>query len=100
MRLHIQQVDNAFESLRSADGQLHRDGIGPQARDDRVVTKLEIRADLVHFIDEADARDLVTIGLAPDGFGLWLNAFLAIKYRHRAVQHAQAALDFNGEIDV
>src|SRR2546430_8906447 len=33
---------------------------------------LEVRAHAVHFVHEDDARDVVAVGLAPDGLGLRL----------------------------
>ena len=46
------------------------------------------------------ARDVVLGGLPPDGFGLGFDAFLAVEDGDRAVEHAQGAFDFGGEIDV
>ena len=40
---------------------------------------VEIRADAVHLVDEDDARHVIFVGLAPDGFGLRLNAGDGIK---------------------
>jgi hypothetical protein len=42
---------------------------------------LEIRAGLVHLVDEADARHMVLVGLAPDGLALCLDPFLGIEDR-------------------
>ena len=61
---------------------------------------LEVRAGAVHLVDERDARDVILVRLAPDGFRLRLHAGHGVKNRHRAVQHAQRALDFHGEIHV
>ena len=43
---------------------------------------------------------LVLVGLAPDGLGLRLDAVAAVEHRHRAVEHAQRALDLDGEVHV
>ena len=40
------------------------------------------------------------VSLSPDRLGLRLNAALGTKDRHAAIEHAQAALDLNGEVDV
>ena len=62
--------------------------------------EVEIRAHAVHLVDEANARHAVFVGLTPNGFRLRLHAGDGIEHRAGAVQHAQAALDFSGEIDV
>ena len=56
--------------------------------------------DLVHLVDEADARDVVLGRLPPDGFGLRFDAFLAVEHGDRAVEHAQGALDLGREVHV
>ena len=61
---------------------------------------LEVRADAVHLVDEADARHAVLVGLAPDGLRLRLDAGDRVEHGDRAVEHAQRALDFGGEVDV
>ena len=61
---------------------------------------VEIRAHAIHFIDEANARNAVFIGLPPHCFRLRLNARHGVEYRHGSVQHAQTALDFGREIHV
>ena len=40
------------------------------------------------------------VGLAPDGLALGLDAALGAEHRDAAVQHAKAALDLSGEVDV
>jgi len=50
--------------------------------------------------DEANARHAVLVGLAPDGFRLGLDAGDRVEHGDRAVEHAQRALDFSGEVDV
>jgi hypothetical protein len=48
--------------------------VGAQAVDDRLHRVFEGRADAVHLVDEADPRHAVAVGLAPDRFGLRLDA--------------------------
>jgi hypothetical protein len=38
--------------------------------------------------------------LTPYGFGLRLDALIAVEHAYRAVEHAQRPLDFDREIDV
>ncbi len=57
-------------------------------------------ADAVHLVDVGDARDVVLVGLAPHGLGLRLDAGDRVEQRDGAVEHAQRALDLDGEVDV
>ena len=75
-------------------------GVDAEALADRVDVHLEVGADLVHLVDERDARNVVLVGLAPDGLALRLDAVAAVEHRDRAVEHAQAALDLDREVDV
>ena len=42
----------------------------------------------------------VLIGLTPDGFRLGLHTGDGVEAGNRAIEHAEAALDFGGEVDV
>jgi hypothetical protein len=61
---------------------------------------VEVGADAVHLVDEAHARHAVLVGLTPHGLGLGLDAGDRVEHRDRAVEHAQRALDLDGEVDV
>ena len=99
-RLHADQVDQALEGQLRADRQLDRHRLDAQPLADGAHAQLEVRADLVHLVDEHDARHVVAVGLAPDRLGLRLDALVAVQHRHGAVEHAQAALHLDGEVDV
>ena len=60
----------------------------------------EIGADHVHLVDEHEPRHAVLVRLAPDGFGLRLDALLTVEDDHGAVEHAQTSFNFGREIDV
>jgi hypothetical protein len=72
--LLAEDVDDAFETGLRADRNDHRKGrgleLGLHVGDDLVV----VAAGAVHLVDERDDRDVVAHGLAPDGFGLGLDA--------------------------
>ena len=87
-------------SLSGADRQLHDRGDRVEAIADHVDAAIEVGADAVHLVDEADARHVVLVGLAPDGLGLRLDAGDRVEHRDRAVEDAQRALDLDGEVDV
>ena len=100
-RLHADQVDDAAELVFGANRQLDRDGVALQLAcsicDERL---LEVGADAVHLVDEADARHAVLVGLAPHRLRLRLDARHGVEHGDRAVEHAQRALDFDREVDV
>src|SRR5207248_9317669 len=60
----------------------------------------EVGADAIHLVDEADARDAVLVRLPPDGLALRLDAVDGVEDGAGAVEHAKAALDLDGEVDV
>ena len=98
--VHLDEVDDAPQVGLGPDRQLQRHRVGAQAVDHRADRHVVVRADAVHLVDERDARDVVLVGLAPDGLGLWLDAGDRVEERDRAVEHAQRALDLDGEVDV
>ena len=75
-------------------------GVGAEALLHGAHGEVEVRADLVHLVDEADARDVVLVGLPPDLLGLRLDAFLAVEHGDGTVEHPQVALHLDGEVDV
>src|SRR3978361_1196917 len=68
--------------------------------DDVLQTFVEIGAGLIHLVGEDDARNLVLVSLAPDGFSLRLNALVGVEHAYGTIEHAQRTLDFDGEVDV
>jgi hypothetical protein len=98
--LHADQIDDPLERRFRTDRQLDRNRLYAQAIADALDTLFEIRADLVHLVDENDSRNLVTVGLAPHRFGLGLHPLVAIEHGDAAVEHAQGAFHLDGEIHV
>ena len=98
----------AFMSIRSTtpklgflpDGNLNRYRLGIEPLADGIDGMLEIGAHLVNLVDEANSRNAVFIGLPPDCFRLRLYALHGVKYRDRAVEHAQRSLHLGGEVHV
>ena len=54
-RAHLDEVDDADEVVLDADGQLEHERLGLELVDDRVDREVEVGAELVHLVDEADA---------------------------------------------
>src|SRR6185503_9884103 len=97
---YARSLHGALELVFGADRQLNRDRVAFELAGNLRERFLEVRADAVHLVDEADPRHTVLVGLAPHGFRLRLDARDRIEHGDRAVEHAQRALDFNGEVDV
>ena len=103
--LHLDQVDETFEGLdglgaAGADRQLDDEGVRLEAVLHHVDGAVEVGTDAVHLVDEAHARHVVLVGLAPDGLGLRLDAGDGVEHGDGTVEHAERALDFDGEVDV
>ena len=97
---HVEQVDDADEVVLGADRQLHDQRLGTEAADDGVDGEVEVSAELVHLVDEADARNVVLVSLAPNSLGLRLHAFLAVEHGNCTVEDAQGALNLDREVNV
>ena len=75
MRLHPHQVDDALELLLHAQAASGRAPALAPSFSLMVSTDIvEVGADAVHLVDEADARDAVLVRLPPDRLGLRLDA--------------------------
>ena len=98
--LHADEVNQTLKIVFGADRKLDRNRLGAEAVDDVLQTFIEVGARLIHLVGEDDTRNLVLVALAPDGFGLRLNALVGIEHAYCAVEHAQRTLDFDGEVDV
>ena len=100
MALHLDQVDDAVEVVLSADGQLENERLRAQAVDDGLDCEVEVRAHLVHLVDEADARNVVLGSLTPNLLGLRLDTLFTVEDSNCAVEHAQRPLHLDREVDV
>ena len=98
--LHLNQVDNAGEVVLGTDRQLHHDRSSAQLLLDGVDGVVEVRAELVHLVDEADTRNAVLVSLTPHGLGLRLHAFLAVEHGNGSIEHTQGALHLGREVHV
>ncbi len=97
---HAHQIDHAIEPVLDPQRQLEGDRVGPQPLANLLDDAREIGAHTVHLVHEGQPRHAELVGLAPHRLGLRLDAAHAAEDDHRAVEHAQATLDLDGEIDV
>ncbi len=99
-RAHPHQVDDAAEVGLDAPRQLDDERRRAEPVGDHVHAAVELGADPVHLVDEADPRYAVPVGLPPHGLGLRLHAGHGVEDRDRAVEHPQRALHLHGEVHV
>ncbi len=98
--LHLDEVDDAAVLVLLADRQLHGHRVRPEALAHRLDGVREVGAGAVHLVDERDAGHAVAIGLPPHRLALRLDAGDRVEHRHRAVEHAQRALDLDSKVHV
>ena len=98
--LAFNQIDHAAKFVLGPDGHLHRNGVAFQPASNGLDGALVGSADPVHLVDEADAGNVVGVGLAPHGFRLGLHAGHGVQHHDAAVEDAQAPFHFGGEVHV
>ena len=98
--LHVDQIDHAAELVLVAHRHLQRHRVGTQAIVNHLDRAPEVGTGAIQLIDKAEARHAVPIGLAPDGFGLRLDARHAVEDDDCAIEHPQAPLDLHRKIHV
>ena len=98
--LHVQQINDAVEVIFSTNRQLHYQRLSAQAVLNGGDGVVEVCAQLVHLVDEADTRNIVLSSLTPHLLGLRLNAFLTVEDCDGAVKNTQGTLNLNGEVNV
>jgi len=96
----FQQINHAGKSGLLANRNLHRERIRAKPALNAINGARIRRAHAVHLVGETNPGNLVAVRLTPDGLALGFHALHGIKNNHAAVEHAQRALNFGGEIDV
>src|SRR6185312_9529683 len=86
--------------LLKTDRQVNRVSSLTQALMNTFEALIKVTASLVDFVNEANSRHAVLVGLAPHCFTLRLHAHLAVKHRYGAIEHSQASLHFDREVNV
>ena len=97
---HLDEIDHAFERVLDADRELQWNRLHAETLHQVADAGEEVCANLVHLVCEDDPRNLVLVGLAPDGFRLRLDALVPVENRNGAVENAQRAFDLNRKVDV
>ncbi len=99
-RLHLDEVDDAAELVLRADGKVDDERHRVETLADHLYAALEVGTDAVHLVDEADARDVVLVGLAPYRLRLRFDTGDCVEHRDGTVENAQTPLDLDREVDV
>ena len=67
-RLHVDEIDQTGKRLTRTDWKLNGDEIAAQALAQHIENVVEIRAVPIHFVDESDPRNAITVSLPPHRF--------------------------------
>ena len=97
---HLHQVDDAFEELLRADGQLDRDSVAFQPGLHHFNYVVKISAHNVHLVDIGHSGNLIFICLTPYGFRLGLNATLGTENCYRTIEYSKRTLNLYGKVNV
>ncbi len=98
--LHRDQIDDAAKRILGADRQLERRRARAQPRLASARRRAKSAPMRSILLMNDDARHVELVGLVPHRLRLRLDAVDAAEHHHRAVEHAQRALDLDGEVDV
>ena len=85
----VYHIDLAFQGIFRTDGDENADGIGTEFLFDLGNDFIEVGSGAIHLVNEDDTRDIVFGGLAPDGFGLWLDASDTAENDDCAIKHSE-----------
>ena len=97
-RPHRHEIDDTAEVRLGADRPSDDQGPGAQTVDHHLHAARKVGAHAVHLVDEADARNLVLVGLAPNGFRLRLHARHRVEHGDGTVEHAHGTFHLDGEV--
>ena len=98
--LHVDQVDEPFKFGAGAHVELQGQRGDAELFLDLLDDRFGVGTDAVHLVDEGDARHVVALHLPVDGERLALHAADGTEDEDGAVEHAEAALHLDGEVDV
>ena len=96
--LHLDEIDNSLETVLGADGYLDGERHGTCPVPDLPEAGMEIGTDLVHLVDQDNARNPIAVGLAPDRLGLRLHPRICIEHADRPVEDGEGTLNLDREV--
>ena len=87
--VHGDEVNNALVIAFGADRKLQHRGVGFEAVLDGVERGVEVGAQAIHLVHEADTGNVVLVGLAPHRFGLRFHTGNTVEHCNRAIEQAK-----------
>ena len=99
-RIHRYEIDHTDEVGLASDRKLQDNRMRAETIGDHFNCPFEVRAGLIHLVDEAEARHVKTIGLTPNRFRLRLYAGDSGKDGNCAIKHAERTFDFDLKVDM
>ncbi len=99
-RLFGDQVDHPGKIPLPPDRKLQEHRVAAEPLAELLGHAQRVGPHAIELVDERQPRDVVAPQLAVDGQRLGLHAADAAEHQHRPVQHAEAPLHLDGEIDV
>ena len=100
VRLHFDEIDDAFVVGFEADRNLHHDGVVLELLAQLCGDAKRVRAGPVGLVDEGEPRDVVAAHLPVDGHRLRLHAGDRAQHQNRAVENPQRPFDLDREVHV
>jgi hypothetical protein len=99
-RLHGDKVDDALELVLESDRQLDQHRIVTELFTQLILDTQRVGAGSITLVHKCDARHPVTPHLTVDGERLTLHTGHGTQHQDSAVENAEGALDFDGEVNV
>ena len=97
---HLDKVHQTFERLFGTDRHNDRTRVCSQNVLHLADNFEEVGARTVHFVNVCDTRNVVFVGLTPNGFGLRLNATYCTVSSNGAVKNTQRTFHLSGKVNV
>jgi hypothetical protein len=98
--LHCNEIHHTFEVALKANWNLDGYWISAETGDDGIKRSFKRRSGSIQFVDEANARHAVFVGLTPNRFRLGFHSCDTIKDCYCTIKHPQRTLDFHCEVNV
>ena len=96
----FKDINNTLEIRLCPNREIQNQWIRTQTFTNHINTAEEISTNTIHLIDKANTRNIIAVGLTPNGFSLWLHTGHRFENRNRAVQNTQRTFHFHCKVHV